>query len=60
MSGLALIYVRRSMVRYEGDRASPNRQMDNCIRVCEEATVGWEEACKRDAAWCTGRDGVET
>ena len=39
MGGVALIYVRRSMVRYEGDRASPERQLDNCMRVCKEK--GW-------------------
>jgi len=33
---VALIYVRRSMVRSEQDRASPQRQMANCIRVCED------------------------
>jgi hypothetical protein len=31
-----IIYVRRSMVPYEQDRASPERQVANCIRVCED------------------------
>ena len=39
VNGFALIYVRRSMVRYEQDRASPERQLGNCVRVCEEK--GW-------------------
>ena len=36
MSDTALIYIRKSVVRYEQDRASPERQLDNCMRVCEE------------------------
>ena len=41
MSEVALIYVRRSMVRYEGTRASPERQLANCVRVCERK--GWNQ-----------------
>jgi len=44
---LALIYVRRSMVRYEQDRASPERQLDNRMRVCEEK--GWTYEVSQDA-----------
>jgi hypothetical protein len=33
MTEVALICVRRSMVRYEQDRASPERQLANCVRV---------------------------
>ena len=47
MSGAALIYVRRSMVRYEADRASPERQLANCVRVCEEK--GWQYELYQDA-----------
>ena len=47
MNGVALIYVRRSMVRYEADRASPERQLDNCIRVCHEK--GWSYEVYQDA-----------
>jgi hypothetical protein len=36
MTGVALIYVRRSMVRYEQDRPSPERQLANCVRLCED------------------------
>ena len=41
MTGVALIYVRRSMVRYEADRSSPERQLANCMRVCEQKI--WRE-----------------
>lgn len=44
---LALIYVRRSMVRYEEDRASPERQLANCVAVCEEK--GWSYEVYEDA-----------
>ena len=44
---VALIYIRRSMVRYEQDRASPERQLDNCIRVCKEK--GWTCEIFQDA-----------
>lgn len=47
MSGVALIYVRRSMVRYEQDRASPERQLGNCVRVCEDN--GWTYEVYQDA-----------
>jgi len=47
VNGVALIYVRRSMVRYEADRASPERQLDNCIRVCHEK--GWSYEVYQDA-----------
>ena len=47
MNGVALIYVRRSMVRYEADRASPERQLDNCMRVCDEK--GWTYEVFQDA-----------
>ena len=57
--GVALIYVRRSMVRYEQDRASPERQLANCVRVCEERAVGCERAWIGDVAWSPRRDGVE-
>jgi len=33
VSDVALIYIRKSVVRYERDRASPERQLANCIRV---------------------------
>ena len=36
MSCVALVHVRRSMVRYEQDRASPECQLANCIRLCED------------------------
>ena len=42
VNGVALIYVRRSMVRYEQDRASPERQLTNCLRVCEEKGSWYE------------------
>ena len=47
MSNLALICVRRSMVRYEGDRASPERQLASCVKVCEEK--GWSYEVYQDA-----------
>jgi len=47
VSDVALIYVRRSMVRYEKDLASPERQLDNCMRVCEEK--GWTYEVYQDA-----------
>lgn len=47
MTGVALVYVRRSMVRYEQDRASPERQLANCVRVCEEK--GWSYEVYQDA-----------
>ena len=47
MTRVALIYVRRSMVRYEQDRASPERQLDNCMRVCDEK--GWTYEVFQDA-----------
>ena len=59
MRGVALIYVRRSMVRYEADRASPERQLANCIRVCEEGAVGCEGACTRDLTRSPCRDRGE-
>lgn len=42
MSDLALIYVRRSIVRYDEDRASPERQLANCVAVCEEKSWAYE------------------
>lgn len=45
--GVALVYVRRSMVRYERDRASPERQLANCVKVCEEK--GWSYEVYQDA-----------
>jgi DNA invertase Pin-like site-specific DNA recombinase len=47
VSDVALIYVRRSMVRYDEDRASPERQLANCIAVCEEK--GWAYEVYEDA-----------
>ena len=47
MSSLALIYVRKSVVRYDEDRASPERQLANCVRVCEEK--GWRYEVYEDA-----------
>ena len=46
-SDVALIYVRRSIVRYEADRASPERQLENYVRVCEEK--GWRYEVHQDA-----------
>jgi hypothetical protein len=37
VNGVALIYVRRSMVRYEEDRASPERQLGNCSAMCGDS-----------------------
>ena len=42
MSDIALIYVRKSVVRYEQDRASPERQLANCVRVCDEKAWRYE------------------
>ena len=36
MKRVALVYVRRSIVRYAEHRASPERQFVNCAAVCEE------------------------
>ena len=47
MSTVALIYIRKSVVRYEQDRASPERQLANCVRVCEEK--GWRYEVYEDA-----------
>ena len=47
MSDLALIYVRRSIVRYDEDGASPERQLANCVKVCEEK--GWRYEVYQDA-----------
>lgn len=47
MRDIALIYVRRSMVRYEVDRASPERQLANCLAVCEHK--GWTAEVYEDA-----------
>lgn len=47
MEGVALIYVRRSMVRYDEDRASPQRQPAKCVAVCEEK--GWAHEVYEDA-----------
>lgn len=47
MSDIALIYVRKSVVRYEQDRASPERQLANCVRVCDEK--GWRYEVYEDA-----------
>jgi hypothetical protein len=47
MTSVALTYVRRSMVRYEHDRASPERQLGNCMRVCEDK--GWAYGVYQDA-----------
>ena len=47
METRALIYVRRSMVRYKQDRASPERQLASCVRVCEEK--GWRYEVYQDA-----------
>ena len=47
LSKVALIYVRKSVVRYEEDRASPERQLANCARVCEEK--GWQYEVYEDA-----------
>jgi DNA invertase Pin-like site-specific DNA recombinase len=44
---VALVYVRRSMVRYEVDRASPERQLANCLAVCEQK--GWTAEVYEDA-----------
>jgi hypothetical protein len=33
VNDVALIYVRRSMVRYEEDRASPERQLANSTGI---------------------------
>ena len=35
------------MVRSEADRASPERQLANCVRVCEEK--GWSYEVYQDA-----------
>jgi DNA invertase Pin-like site-specific DNA recombinase len=40
--GVALIYLRRSMVRYDEDRTSPERQMANCIAACQEQECEYE------------------
>jgi hypothetical protein len=55
MTGVALIYVRRSMVRHDEDRASPERHLANCVAVCEEK--GWRQLGGRllDAR-CARRD----
>ena len=45
MPTVALIYGRRSMVRYDQDRASPEHQIAHCIRVCEEK--GWQYDVRR-------------
>ena len=37
MVGVALIHVRRSLVRYDQDRASPERRLKNCS-ACAELT----------------------
>ena len=42
-----MIYVRRSMVRYDEDRASPERQLANCVAVCQEK--GWAYEVYEDA-----------
>ena len=42
MNRVALIYVRRSMVRYEQVRAGPERQLVNCTRVCKEKGLRYE------------------
>jgi site-specific DNA recombinase len=47
MRGVALIYVRRSMVRYDEDRASPERQLANCVAACQEK--GWTHEVYEDA-----------
>ncbi|HUW95416.1 MAG TPA: recombinase family protein [Anaerolineae bacterium] len=47
MSGVALIYIRKSVVRCEQDRASPERQLDHCMRVCDEK--GWTYEVYQDA-----------
>ena len=44
---LAMIYIRKSVVRYEQDRASPERQLANCLRICEEK--GWAYEVYEDA-----------
>lgn len=46
---VALVYVRRSMVRYDEDRASPERQLANCVAVCEQK--GWAYEVYEDAQW---------
>jgi len=47
MSTVALIYIRKSVVRYQEDRASPERQLANCVRVCDEK--GWRYEVYEDA-----------
>ncbi len=47
MRDVALIYVRRSMVRYDEDRASPESQLANCLAVCEQK--GWTTEVYEDA-----------
>lgn len=47
MSEVALVYVRKSVVRYEEDRASPKRQLENCARVCQGK--GWPYEVYEDA-----------
>ena len=42
MTDVALIYIRKSVVRYEADRASPERQLANCVAVCEEKSWAYE------------------
>ena len=49
MSEVALIYARRSIVRYDEGRASPGRQLANCVAVCEED--GWAPMSQRAACW---------
>ena len=47
MGDVALIYVRKSVARYDEDRASPERQLANCIAACEEK--GWQYEVYEDA-----------
>lgn len=47
VGSVALIYVRKSIVRYDADRASPERQIANCIKICEQK--GWRYEIYEDA-----------
>jgi hypothetical protein len=48
MRHVGLIYVRKSVVRYAEDLASPERQLANCIKVCQEKD--WAHEVYEDAA----------
>ena len=60
MGDVALIYVGNSGVRYDQDRATPERQLENCVKACGEK--GWQPEVYRmprvtdpDAPRNTGR-----